>query len=63
VTLTARQQAVLRLVAQGLSNKQIAQSLNITVPTVKTHLFWAMEKLRAENRTQAAVLASQGRLL
>lgn len=62
-TLTARQQAVLRLVAEGLSNKQIALSLNLRVPTVKTHLFWAMEKLGAENRTQAAVLASQRGLL
>ena len=61
--LTARQQAVLRLVAEGLSNKQIAVSLNLRVPTVKTHLFWAMEKLGAENRTQAAVLASQRGLL
>lgn len=63
VALTDRQQAVLRLVAEGLSNKQIAASLGITVATVKTHLFWATEKLGAENRTHAAILASQRRLL
>jgi DNA-binding CsgD family transcriptional regulator len=62
-TLTARQQAVSRLVAEGLSNKQIALSLNLSVPTVKTHFFWAMEKLGTENRTRAAVLASQRGLL
>lgn len=63
LTLTARQQAVLRLVSEGLSNKEIAQSLDITVPTVKRHLFWAMEKLGAENRTHAAILASRRQLL
>ena len=62
-TLTVRQQAVLRLVSEGLSNKRIARSLNITVPTVKNHLCSAMSKLNAENRTHAAVLAGQMRLL
>ncbi len=61
--LTVRQQAVLRLVSEGLSNKQIARSLNITVPTVKNHLCSAVSKLNAENRTHAAVLAAQMRLL
>ena len=62
-TLTVRQQAVLRLVSEGLSNKRIARALNITVPTVKNHLCSAMNKLNAENRTHAAVLAAQMRLL
>jgi two-component system nitrate/nitrite response regulator NarL len=52
--LTRRELEVLRLVADGLSNKEIAGSLFITEGTVKNHVHNALEKLQLENRTQAA---------
>ncbi|QXQ05646.1 response regulator transcription factor [Sphingosinicellaceae bacterium] len=51
--LTDRQLAVLRLVAQGLSNKEIAQSLELAPETVKTHLARVQSILGAKNRTDA----------
>jgi DNA-binding NarL/FixJ family response regulator len=53
-SLTRRELEVLRLVADGLSNKEIATSLFITEGTVKNHVHNALEKLQLENRTQAA---------
>ncbi len=53
-TLTRRELEVLRLVADGLSNKEIATTLFITEGTVKNHVHNALEKLQLENRTQAA---------
>jgi two-component system, NarL family, nitrate/nitrite response regulator NarL len=53
-TLTKRELEVLQLVADGLSNKEIASSLFITEGTVKNHVHNALEKLQLENRTQAA---------
>lgn len=47
--LTDREMAVLKLVAEGLSNKEIAQLLNISVKTVETHRFRLMEKLALRN--------------
>lgn len=61
--LTTREQEAVRLVAEGLSNKQIAQALHITQRTVKMHIASAMNKLGAANRAHAAVLATQMRLL
>jgi two-component system, NarL family, nitrate/nitrite response regulator NarL len=52
--LTQRELEVLRLVADGLSNKEIATTLFITEGTVKNHVHNALEKLQLENRTQAA---------
>lgn len=57
--LTEREIEVLRLVAQGASNPQIAKALCITVNTVKTHLRNILDKLNVENRTQAAAYAVQ----
>ena len=62
-TLTNREVEVLRLLAQGASNPQIAQELNITVNTVKTHISHILNKLQLENRTQAATYAVQRRLV
>lgn len=53
--LTAREHEVLQLVAEGLTNKQIAQRLVISPATAKTHLARIMQKLGASTRTQAAV--------
>ena len=60
--LTAREIEVLRLLARGDSNPQIATNLNITVNTVKTHISHILTKLQLENRTQAAAYAVQNRL-
>lgn len=55
--LTERELGVLRLVAQGASNPEIANKLSISVNTVKTHLKHILEKLQLDNRTQAATYA------
>jgi two-component system, NarL family, response regulator LiaR len=53
--LTARETEVLRRLAQGLSNKEIAETLAISEETVKTHVSNVLAKLDAENRAQAIV--------
>ncbi len=55
--LTARELDVLRLIAAGMSNKEIAVRLSVTVATVKTHLEHILQKLQVSDRTQAAVHA------
>jgi LuxR family maltose regulon positive regulatory protein len=52
--LTAREQEVLALIAQGLTNKEIAGSLVISEATVKVHVRHVLEKLGAATRTEAA---------
>ncbi|HET9001470.1 MAG TPA: LuxR C-terminal-related transcriptional regulator [bacterium] len=61
--LSEREQAVLRLIAEGLINKQIATSLGIGERTVKSHLSSAMNKLGVDNRAHAAATAIQRGLL
>jgi DNA-binding NarL/FixJ family response regulator len=61
--LSGRERAVLRLVAEGLPNKQIARALSITERTVKFHVASASRKLSADNRAQAAALAIRQGLL
>jgi DNA-binding NarL/FixJ family response regulator len=53
--LTDREREVLRLVARGLANKQIARHLGITERTVKAHLTSAFQRIGATDRTQAAL--------
>ncbi|UPG83932.1 response regulator transcription factor [Luteibacter aegosomatis] len=55
--LTERELSVLRGVAAGLENKQIARHLGIAADTVKEHLSHAMAKLRATNRAHALSIA------
>jgi DNA-binding NarL/FixJ family response regulator len=57
--LTARETDVLRLLAQGQANKQIARTLRIGERTVKTHVSNILEKLGVQSRTQAALYAVQ----
>jgi DNA-binding NarL/FixJ family response regulator len=61
--LSARELDVLRLVAAGESNPQIARSLFIGEATVKTHLLHVFEKLGVGDRTRAVTLAMELRLL
>ena len=57
VALTPRESQVLRLVAMGLSNQEIADSLEISVETVKEHVQNLLRKTSLADRTQAAVWA------
>ena len=55
--LTAREQEVLRLVADGLTNEKVASRLGISPETVQSHVRHAMEKLEADTRTEAVAKA------
>ncbi|MDT2428480.1 response regulator transcription factor [Enterococcus avium] len=55
--LTNREQEILLLIAQGMSNQEIADELFITLKTVKTHVSNILAKLEVEDRTQAAIYA------
>jgi len=54
--LTSRELEILRLIAQGLGNKQIAQELNIGIRTVKSHLVDLFYKLKISSRTEAVII-------
>ncbi len=56
--LTSRERDVLEGIAQGLSNKRIARELAVTEGTVKTHVKSLLDKLDADNRTQAVRVAA-----
>jgi RNA polymerase sigma factor (sigma-70 family) len=53
--LTPRETEILRLIAQGMTNIEIAQRLVITEGTVKNHVTAILSKLEVEDRTQAAL--------
>ena len=55
-TLTQREDEILRLVAKGLSNKEVALRLDLQEKTVKHHMTRILNKLRVRNRTEAAIL-------
>lgn len=61
--LTQRENEVLQLLAQGLTNKAIAHQLGITDHTIKFHVNAIMTKLGAQSRTEAVVIATRAGLI
>ncbi|GAA1218016.1 response regulator transcription factor [Kitasatospora nipponensis] len=61
--LTGREEEVLRLMATGLSNPEIAQRLTVSLETAKTHVGNVLTKLGAQNRTHAVVIAYESGLV
>ena len=57
VRMTRREREVIELIGEGLSNKEIAQRLNIAAHTVKSHVRNVMEKLALHTRLQIAAFA------
>ena len=55
--LTDREEEILKLLAAGLSNKEIAQNLSLSDGTVKNHISAILDKLHANDRTQAVLTA------
>lgn len=63
VPLTQRESEVLRQLAYGLTNKEIAQALHISYETVKEHVQHILKKIGVSDRTQAAVWAVRKKLV
>ncbi len=61
--LTPREFEILELIAQGLSNREMAEKLNVSENTVKTHLSRVFDKLGAKRRTQAVQFGKEFGLL
>ena len=62
-TLSNREHEVLRLLAEGLSNRSMATALNLSEHTIKNHLFHIFYKLGVSNRTEAILYAIRRNIL
>ena len=58
-SLTEREEQILRLVAHGLSNKEVGRKLDLQEKTIKHHMTSILQKLHARNRVEAAVIARE----
>ena len=56
--LTAREREVLRMIAKGASNREIAQALFLSEGTVRNHISHILTQLNLRDRTQAAIVAN-----
>ncbi len=61
--LTKREREILALVAEGMSNREIAEKLVLSPETVKSHVAAILEKLNVSDRTQAAIYAVRNGLV
>jgi len=60
-SLTDRERSILQLVAEGMTNKEIARRLSLSEKTVKHYMTNILQKLQVRNRVEAALLASRNR--
>jgi two-component system, NarL family, nitrate/nitrite response regulator NarL len=63
VRMTKREREIMNLIAEGLSNKEIAQQLNIATYTVKSHVHNILEKLALHSRLQIAAYTHRAGVL
>jgi len=63
INLTAREKEILKLIANGLNNKDIAEKLCLSLHTVKNHVRSIIHKLAVSDRTQAAIIALKENLI
>lgn len=61
--LTLREKEILQAITEGMGNKQISESLNISTETVKSHVKRIYRKLKVKNRVEAGMLAIKNNLL
>jgi len=60
-SLTDRERSILELVAEGMTNKEIAQRLSLSEKTIKHYMTNVLQKLQVRNRVEAALLAAKNR--
>ncbi len=63
IALTQRQMEILRCIAAGSSNQEIAEQYSLTLATVKSHIVHIMDKLGARSRTEAVAIARMRRII